>query len=119
MVQAYSQKIFNGQKPVFDGRKNMYSRDPLPIGREKVDLEVTLPGDGRDRVFKVSIKWVAQISLFHLEDALEGRSQNMPFDAIQALDVVMRHLPSMTYVLYSNKLNTLILDFYGFDQMSG
>jgi len=97
MVQAYSQKIFNGQKPVFDGRKNMYSRDPLPIGREKVDLEVTLPGDGRDRVFKVAIKWIAQISLFHLEDALEGRSQNMPFDAIQALDVVMRHLPSMTY----------------------
>lgn len=97
MVQAYSQKIFNGQKPVFDGRKNMYSRDPLPIGRDKVDLEVTLPGDGRDRVFKVSIKWIAQISLFHLEDALEGRSQNMPFDAIQALDVVMRHLPSMTY----------------------
>ena len=36
MVQAYSQKIFNGQKPVFDGRKNMYSRDPLPIGRDKV-----------------------------------------------------------------------------------
>ena len=36
MVQAYSQKIFNGQKPVFDGRKNLYSRDPLPIGRDKV-----------------------------------------------------------------------------------
>jgi hypothetical protein len=37
MVQAYSQRIFNGQKPVFDGRKNLYSRDPLPnIGRDKV-----------------------------------------------------------------------------------
>ncbi len=38
MVQAYTQKIFSGQKPVFDGRKNLYSRDPLPIGREKVIL---------------------------------------------------------------------------------
>ena len=36
MVQAYSQKIFNNQKPVFDGRRNLYSRDMLPIGREKV-----------------------------------------------------------------------------------
>ena len=36
MVTAYSQKIFSGQKPVFDGRKNLYSREPLPIGRDKV-----------------------------------------------------------------------------------
>ena len=36
MVQANSQKIFSGQKPVFDGRKNLYSKDPLPVGREKV-----------------------------------------------------------------------------------
>lgn len=37
MVQAYS-KIFGTQKPVFDGRKNMYTRDDLPIGRDKVCL---------------------------------------------------------------------------------
>jgi eukaryotic translation initiation factor 2C len=97
MVTAYSQRIFNGQKPVFDGRKNLYSRDPLPIGRDKRDLEVTLPGEGKDRVFKVAIKWVAQISLYALEEALEGRNQQIPYDAILALDVVMRHLPSMTY----------------------
>jgi len=36
MVKAYKQRFFNGQMPVFDGRKNLYSRDPLPIGREKV-----------------------------------------------------------------------------------
>ncbi|XP_074656844.1 protein argonaute-2-like isoform X2 [Tubulanus polymorphus] len=97
MVQAYSQRIFDGQKPVFDGRKNLYSRDPLPIGREKVDLEVTLPGEGKDRVFKVNIRWVAQVSLFALEEALEGKNHAIPYDAIQALDVVLRHLPSMKY----------------------
>ena len=26
-----------------------------------------------------------------------GRTRQIPFDAIQAMDVVMRHLPSMTY----------------------
>ena len=38
-----------------------------------------------------------QVSLYALEEALEGRTRQIPFDAIQALDVVMRHLPSMTY----------------------
>ena len=96
MVNAYS-KIFGTRKPVFDGRSNLYTRDPLPIGNEPVDLEVTLPGEGKDRVFRVNMKWVAQVSMYALEEALEGRTRKIPNDAIQALDVVMRHLPSMTY----------------------
>ncbi|XP_034314005.1 protein argonaute-2-like isoform X3 [Crassostrea angulata] len=97
MVTAYSQKIFSGQKPVFDGRKNLYSREPLPIGREKVELEVTLPGEGKDRVFNITMKWVQQISLFGLEEALQGHTREIPQDAITAVDIIMRHLPSMTY----------------------
>ncbi|XP_034253779.1 protein argonaute-2 isoform X2 [Thrips palmi] len=96
MVHAYS-KIFGTLRPVFDGRNNLYTRDPLPIGNDRVELEVTLPGEGKDRVFRVNIKWVAQVSLFALEEALEGRTRQIPYDAILALDVVMRHLPSMTY----------------------
>lgn len=41
MVHAYS-KIFGTLKPVFDGRSNLYTRDPLPIGNDRVDLEVSL-----------------------------------------------------------------------------
>ncbi|XP_063702172.1 protein argonaute-2 isoform X1 [Culicoides brevitarsis] len=96
MVHAYS-KIFGVLKPVFDGRNNLYTRDPLPIGNDRLELEVTLPGEGKDRVFRVTLKWVAQVSLFNLEEALEGRTRQIPYDAILALDVVMRHLPSMTY----------------------
>jgi hypothetical protein len=92
MVHAYS-KIFGNLKPVFDGRSNLYVRDPLPIGNDQVELEVTLDGEGKDRVFRVTMKWAAQVSLFALEEALEGRTRQIPFDAIQALDVVMRHLP--------------------------
>ena len=97
MVQANSQKIFSGQRPVFDGRRNLYTRDILPVGKERIDIEVTLPGEGRDRVFKVTIRWVAQVSLYALEEALEGRNKAIPYDAIQALDVVLRHTASMTY----------------------
>lgn len=57
---------------------------------------MTLPGEGRDRVFHVAIKYVAQVSLYALDEALEGRNQQIPLDAIQAIDVVMRHLSSMT-----------------------
>ncbi|XP_055345664.1 protein argonaute-2-like isoform X2 [Paramacrobiotus metropolitanus] len=96
MVQAYSHSIFNGQKPVFDGKKNLYTRDALPIGKEKRELEVTLPGEGKDRVFRVAIKWIAKVSLYDLKEALEG-SRPMPPECLLALDVVMRHLPSMTY----------------------
>lgn len=45
-------------------------------------MQVTLPGEGKDRVFRVAIKWVAQVSLFALEEALEGRTRQIPFDAI-------------------------------------
>lgn len=45
--------------------------------------QVTLPGEGRDRVFKVAMKWLAQVNLYTLEEALEGRTRTIPYDAIQ------------------------------------
>uniref|UniRef100_A0A4W5LKD9 Argonaute RISC catalytic component 2 n=1 Tax=Hucho hucho TaxID=62062 RepID=A0A4W5LKD9_9TELE len=95
MVQHFKTQIFGDRKPVYDGRKNLYTAMPLPIGREK--LEVTIPGEGKDRSFKVAIKWVSCVSLQALQEALSGRLPNIPFETIQALDVVMRHLPSMRY----------------------
>lgn len=79
------------QSPSF--RKHLISLNCLYW---QVELEVTLPGEGRDRVFKVAIRWVNQVNLFDLERALEGVSRQIPLEAIQALDVVMRHMPSMT-----------------------
>jgi len=120
MVRAYS-RIFSQLKPVYDGKKNMYTRDPLPIGRDKVslitigcfillhhtftkfevDLEVTLPGDSAvERQFKVSIKWCSQVSLSQLEDAMEGRIRQIPYDSVQAMDVILRHLPSLRLDFY-------------------
>ncbi|KAF5396119.1 Eukaryotic translation initiation factor 2C [Paragonimus heterotremus] len=90
-------KYFYNQKPVFDGRRNMYTREPLPISKEKVELEVTLPGEGKDRVFRVAIKHVSEVSLFALEEALGGHIRHIPNDAVISLDVIMRHLPSMSY----------------------
>lgn len=43
------------------------------------------------------MKWVAQVSLYALEQALEGKCNQIPFETIQALDVVLRHHPSLKY----------------------
>ncbi|XP_026820785.1 protein argonaute-2-like [Rhopalosiphum maidis] len=96
MVAAYK-KVFGSIQPVFDGQKNVYTKDPLPFGKDQVELEVILPSAGKDRVFRVFIKWLAQISLVALEESLGGRTKQIPYDAILALDAVMRYFPSMTY----------------------
>lgn len=49
-------------------------------------FQVTLPGEGKDRVFRVTVKWLAQVSLFALEEALEGRTRQIPYDAILVSD---------------------------------
>lgn len=46
----------------------------------------------------MSIKAVARVDLDQLERVLNGQQVGMPFEGIQALDVVMRHLPSMRWV---------------------
>ena len=56
MVENFRNAIFQDRRPVFDGRRNMYTAQPLPIDKQRVELEVTLPGAGRDRTFRVALK---------------------------------------------------------------
>lgn len=43
MVENFRSAIFQDRKPVFDGRKNLYTAQPLPIDKQKViTLNVTL-----------------------------------------------------------------------------
>lgn len=69
-----------------------------------MDLDVTLPGEGgKDRPFKVTIKFVSPVSWSLLHEVLMGRGPPDPLDLnsplstnpVQAVDVVLRHLPSM------------------------
>lgn len=69
-----------------------------------MDLDVTLPGDGgKDRPFKVTIRFVSLVSWHMLHEVLTGRVGSEPVDLekpistnpVHAVDVVLRHLPSM------------------------
>lgn len=59
---------------------------------------MTLPGEGKDQTFKVSLQWVSVVSLQMLLEALSGHLNEVPEDSVQALDVITRHLPSMRYL---------------------
>lgn len=79
-------------------------------------MQVTLPGEGKDRVFRVAIKWVAQVSLFALEEALEGRTRQIPFDAILVSIIFKFNLTTQNCKLlleyFRNKLEFLYLLLY-------
>uniref|UniRef100_A0A8C1TFE7 EIF2C 3 n=1 Tax=Cyprinus carpio TaxID=7962 RepID=A0A8C1TFE7_CYPCA len=101
MVQHFKVTIFGDRRPVYDGKKSLYTAQPLPV-----DLDVTLPGEGgKDRLFKVTIKFVSLVSWHLLHEVLTGRSTPDPLNLdkpistnpVHAVDVVMRHLPSMRY----------------------
>lgn len=40
MVQHFKPQIFGDRKPVYDGKKNIYTVTALPIGNERVRLEI-------------------------------------------------------------------------------
>uniref|UniRef100_A0A0N5B1V8 Protein argonaute-1 n=1 Tax=Strongyloides papillosus TaxID=174720 RepID=A0A0N5B1V8_STREA len=90
--------IFNSTLPVYDGKKNMYTRKKLQIPGDDIELEVNVPGETtNERKFVVVIKFNNTISLQKLEDSMLKRVRNVPSDALQAMDVILRHLPATRY----------------------
>ena len=91
-------QLFKDQKPVFDGRNFLYSKYLWSYGTtQSVDLDVVFPGlsESKDCTFKINIKYEARISLMDLENLLNGINFQMPYNSIQALDVILRHYPSL------------------------
>uniref|UniRef100_A0A673AKK0 Uncharacterized protein n=1 Tax=Sphaeramia orbicularis TaxID=375764 RepID=A0A673AKK0_9TELE len=106
MVQHFKVTIFGDRLPVYDGKKSLYTANPLPVAAGGVDLDVTLPGEGgKDRPFKVTMRFVSLVSWHMLHEVLTGRAIAEPLDLekplstnpVHAVDVVLRHLPSMKY----------------------
>jgi hypothetical protein len=71
-------------KPVYDGRKNLYTAKPLPFG-DSATFDVTLPEDDGTpsgkrpaRVFKVKIKHVNKINMEELHRFLDGKGSISP-----------------------------------------
>ncbi|KAJ3183568.1 hypothetical protein HDU85_001997 [Gaertneriomyces sp. JEL0708] len=102
--------ILKNTRPVYDGRKNIFSPRTLPLKDDQALFTLELPdsdeGDGRPRnprpnrvarQFKIHIRKVGEINMHRLHSFLEGRAPEAPHDAIMALDILLRHRPSMLY----------------------
>ncbi|KAF8791225.1 Protein argonaute-2-like protein [Argiope bruennichi] len=103
---ATPEEEFEGRHPAYDGMKNMYTREPLKIGKElkrDVYLEEAVPGDPRGKkkeTFKITIKPVQKtethdcaISLDPLHALFAGTVTSVPQEAVMAMETILRHGP--------------------------
>ena len=101
IVEQYEKDNPSGPKLVYDkDGKNVYCRTPIPgIGKDKREFKVTFTTDnGKEREYTVTVQWAAQVSLYHLNEALEGKLTEIPRDTFQAVQTVIRFLPAMTNI---------------------
>ncbi|CEF61129.1 Protein argonaute-4 [Strongyloides ratti] len=90
--------IFGNLKIVYDGKKNMYSKEILSIGGDMIEFEVNIGvNPNEERLFTVTIIYQNTISLQLLDDVFNGLLSNVPSECIKALDIILRHLPSIEY----------------------
>uniref|UniRef100_A0A2K6P8R6 Argonaute linker 1 domain-containing protein n=1 Tax=Rhinopithecus roxellana TaxID=61622 RepID=A0A2K6P8R6_RHIRO len=122
-VQHFKVTIFGECRPVYDGKRILYTANP--VATAEVYLHVTLPGEGgKDRPFKVSIKFVSLVSWHLLHEVLTGRNLLEPLELdkpistnpVHAVDVVRRHLPSVNTHLWGVPFSQGQGIWFGFHQ---
>ncbi|KAI1319425.1 argonaute 1 [Mortierella claussenii] len=102
-IATYADSELGGARPVYDGRKNLFS--PMELQFESRIFDVTLAGDIQPNstrpvpIFKMKVKKVATINLEELHRFLKRQSAltSNVLTAIMALDVLIRHKPSLLY----------------------
>jgi hypothetical protein len=101
-------------KAVFDGRKNIFTCERLSFN-DSATFDIILPEDDgstssrrQPRAFKIKLKKVNEINMEELQRFLDGEAQctSNVLTAIMALDVLIRHKPSMQYVAVSRSFYT-------------
>ncbi|KAF9438295.1 eukaryotic translation initiation factor 2C, 2 [Entomortierella beljakovae] len=106
MIRLYGESDLGSTRPVFDGRKNIFSPRSFPFESKTFDIilpEDEIPAhvqtDRKPRSFKAKIKKASEINLEELHLFLDGKTAMSPncLTAIMALDVLIRHQPSMLY----------------------
>uniref|UniRef100_A0A1D1YV71 Protein argonaute 1 n=1 Tax=Anthurium amnicola TaxID=1678845 RepID=A0A1D1YV71_9ARAE len=101
-------------KTVFDGRKNIFAPKPLPFGDART-FELTLPEDDGitsskrpPRNFVIKMKKAGAIRMEVLHRFLENKQglTNDCLTGIMALDVLIRHKPSMEHTTVGRSFYT-------------
>ncbi|XP_046856736.1 protein argonaute-2-like isoform X2 [Xenia sp. Carnegie-2017] len=95
--EMYDKDNPEGPKWVYDKNgTNIYCSKKIPGFESGRQYTVQFTTDnGKEKTFIVDIKWVAYCSLYELNKALEGRHTEIPYDTLQAIEVVIQQMPKM------------------------
>ncbi|ETP24233.1 hypothetical protein F441_02729, partial [Phytophthora nicotianae CJ01A1] len=91
---------------VSDARKNIYAPRRLPFQLQEFS-GLTLPDDGdRAREFSATVREAdpVAIRMQQLDELFAGRLNYTPYDALQALDVALRHSASQRFTVVGRNL---------------
>ncbi|KAL3659245.1 hypothetical protein V7S43_015823 [Phytophthora oleae] len=105
-LMAELDRQFPGFFLVTDKRKNIYSPRRLPFQTQEFG-GLQLPDDGgRARDFSATVKEAdpVAIRMQQLEELFAGRLNYTPYDALQALDVALRHSASQRFTVVGRNL---------------
>ncbi|KAM7267366.1 hypothetical protein ACFE04_009532 [Oxalis oulophora] len=113
-------------KVAYDGRNNIYTAGELPF--QSRDFEVRLQDKAvnsqpaaassskpssskprRERIFTVTIMFVAKLDTYGLNEFLARRQTEIPHETIHLLDVVLRTTPSLKYTVVGRSFFDLSL----------
>ncbi|KAI3683581.1 hypothetical protein L1987_84089 [Smallanthus sonchifolius] len=89
LSSLYRASHLNNLLLAYDGKKSVFAAGPLPFESKEFVVKIT-ENDGREREFRVTIKFAAKKDLHYLKQFLSGRHPDIPQETIQALDVVLR-----------------------------
>ncbi len=108
-------EVFGGKAYVFDGQKNLYTKDKLRISDGKqVSRYVSIEFDGyREQTYEVSVQFANEVHISLINDFYDGKLDYIPQEAFQALEIVLRFTPTQTRIpvgrsLYNREDQTYI-----------
>ncbi|CAI9268399.1 unnamed protein product [Lactuca saligna] len=94
LSELYKQSHLGNMLLAYDGKKSAFAAGPLPFESKEFVVKLN-ESNGREKEFKVNIKFVSRKDLHHLRQFLSGRQHDNPQETIQALDVVLREAASI------------------------
>ncbi|KAL6425221.1 hypothetical protein ACFW04_009460 [Cataglyphis niger] len=97
---------FKNRYPAFDGKKNAYSANDLPFEDfMETNIEVYDPEREKQRIFKITLKKVANIDLSWIKNLRPGLDEaDRDQTSIQVLDIIMRHAPESRFLSVGRSL---------------
>ncbi|XP_024894043.1 protein argonaute-2-like isoform X2 [Temnothorax curvispinosus] len=96
-------KHFKTRYPAYDGKKNAYSANDLPID-DMADVFEHENQEGRKNKYQIVIRKVATVDLSWIKNLKPGRLEERDQTSVQVLDIIMRHASESQFMTIGKSL---------------